>query len=243
MTPYFDDGQITIYHADCREILPTLAPGSIDLVVADPPYPGLKGGTKYAFDGVAKRSAGTVTVGTPWDTALDWIEPAWALSRLGMMIFCSHHSISEVAAAMPPSSRVALVTWYKRNAPPAIANVPRFTSEFIWLFKKAPGLKWRNITSTVIDVPNLQSGCMASERIQDNDGTTSHPTQKPIALLHHLLAVGGTTVLDPFMGTGTTLRAAKNLGQRVVGIEREERYCEIAVKSLSQSVLPFDLAS
>ena len=68
-----------------------------------------------------------------------------------------------------------------------------------------------------------------------------HPTQKPIALIEQLLSQFtdlGDVVLDPFMGSGTTLRAAKNLGRKAIGIEIEERYCEIAVTRLAQTVLP-----
>lgn len=237
-TPYYDREGITIYHGDCREILPQREADSVDVVVTDPPYPGLKGGTQYAFDGVAKRSAVTTTVGMPWQSDLEWMPDAWNVARLGMMVFCSYHSVSEVAASLPAESRVALLTWYKRNAPPAITNVPRFTTEFVWLFKKSPGLRWREIKNTMIDIPMLQSGCMAGERLRNADGSTVHQTQKPESLMRTLLSVDGDTILDPFMGTGTTLLAAKQLGKRAIGIEIEEKYCEIAVKRLSQMVLP-----
>ena len=67
-----------------------------------------------------------------------------------------------------------------------------------------------------------------------------HPTQKPIALMHWCLtwAMDAQTILDPFMGSGTTLRAAKDLGRKAIGIEIEEKYCEIAVRRLAQEVLP-----
>jgi DNA modification methylase len=66
-----------------------------------------------------------------------------------------------------------------------------------------------------------------------------HPTQKPVALMRWCLSFvpDAQLILDPFMGSGTTLRAAKDLGRRAIGIEIEERYCEIAVKRLAQEVL------
>jgi site-specific DNA-methyltransferase (adenine-specific) len=80
---------------------------------------------------------------------------------------------------------------------------------------------------------------MAKERICI-DGFAAHPAQKPISLIKNLLSVGGDLLLDPFMGSGTTLVAAKQLGRKAIGIEIEEKYCEIAAKRLGQEVLCFD---
>lgn len=234
--PYYQDDAVTIYHGDCREVLPQLGP--VDLVLTDPPYGGMAGGTVHAgLGGVAKTYSESLTVGTPWSTELDWIPAAWDIAALGMMVFASYHNVAEVAAALPSATRVALLTWYKRNSPPAMANVPRFTTEFVWLFKKRPGLNWRALKSTMIDTPLLSAGCMATERFVDDSGRALHPTQKPLSLIIRLLSVGGDLILDPFMGSGTTLRAAKDLGRKGIGIEIEERYCEIAAKRMAQGVL------
>jgi site-specific DNA-methyltransferase (adenine-specific) len=241
MTPYYDHAGITIYHGDCRDILPHLEP--VDLVLTDPPYLGLLGGVKLWCDGgVSKSINESFSIGDVWDASLDWIAMANNNFTMGAFIFCSYHFVDLIPKEIN-AKRVALLTWYKRNSPLAVNNVPRFTTEFIWAFKKDPGLIWRNIKNTCIDIPLLQGGCMATERLLDNHGVTLHPTQKPVRLIEFLLSVGGDTILDPFMGSGTTLVAAKQLGRKAVGIEIEERYCEIAVRRLQQECFDFSTGS
>jgi site-specific DNA-methyltransferase (adenine-specific) len=80
---------------------------------------------------------------------------------------------------------------------------------------------------------------MATERLLDKNGQTIHPTQKPVGLCQRLLAVGGVTILDPFLGSGTTAVAAKLLNRKCIGIEIEERYCEIAANRCQQEVFDF----
>lgn len=90
---------------------------------------------------------------------------------------------------------------------------------------------------------NLNKPAKAFDESRNPDGTREHPTQKPISLMRWCLYIlgGYGPILDPFAGSGTTLRAAKENRRKAVGIEVEERYCEIAAKRLSQEVLPFDL--
>jgi site-specific DNA-methyltransferase (adenine-specific) len=80
----------------------------------------------------------------------------------------------------------------------------------------------------------------SSPRLGRDAEANGHKYQKPLAVMRWILSrCPGPTILDPFMGSGTTLRAAKDLGRRAIGVEVEEKYCEIAVRRLAQGVLPF----
>ena len=85
------------------------------------------------------------------------------------------------------------------------------------------------------DIPNLTAGCVSTgERVTKKDGSVAHPTQKPTSLIVCLLEVGGETVLDPFIGSGTTAVACERLNRRWIGIEIEEKYCEIAARRIEK---------
>jgi len=232
----------TLILGDCRDVLPLLEPGSVDLCLTDPPFPGLVGGHDRDFPGgVAKRAVVTESVGQPWDIGLnEWLPASWNVTRFGAMVFCSFHSVVDVPATIPAAKKVTLGVWYKRNSPPTGKNLPRYTTEFIWMLRKEPGLAWDRLTTTLFDVPLPQGGCMAQERILNPDGTTAHPTQKPLQLIRDLLVVGGAIILDPFAGVGTTLLAAKLLGRRAIGVEIEEKYCTIAANRLKQGVMKLE---
>jgi hypothetical protein len=153
------------------------------------------------------------------------------------MTFCTYHSASDVQRAVGEIP-CGILMWDKPNAPHPARNVPRATAELIWLFRKGgAGLNWRALGGSVIRMNMLMSGCMASpERILE-PGTDKalHPTQKPIRLMKRLLAVEPTSVCDPFMGTGTTGVAAVQMGIPFVGIERDERYFQIACKRIEDA--------
>jgi site-specific DNA-methyltransferase (adenine-specific)/modification methylase len=100
--------------------------------------------------------------------------------------------------------------------------------------QKSPGLRWRSIGRTVFTYKKLTAGCIASrERILNNDGTAAHPTQKPIAVIEWLLSVGCKSVLDPFMGTGTTGIACINYECDFTGIEIDENYFGMAQRRIA----------
>ena len=211
-TPYYDDGHgITIYCADCREILPHLP--KVDLVLTDPPY-GISHPTNYAGRGrsVAAQCSDYAPVhedDRPFYPA-PWIQqPA--------LLFGANY----FADKFPPSS--GWVVWDKMR--PELLD--QATAE----------LAWSNFVKGVRVFRHLWNGMI---RASEN-APLQHPTQKPVALMCWILGLPWTPsglILDPFMGSGTTLVAAKHLGRHAIGIEIESKYCEIAVERLRQEMLP-----
>jgi DNA modification methylase len=215
-----------VHHADCVEAMKLLPDKSVDCVITDPPYMNLKGGLEVSLDsGVAKRNITNKTVGDLWGANLNWIYDAWRICKFGLLCFCSYHFIAEVPIKINQNP-VALITWFQRNAMPSICNAPHYQTEFIWVFKKESRLIWKNL-KTHYDIPRLQTGCMATERICEN-GQAVHPTQKPISLIKELLKIGGDIILDPFSGSGTTGVACAQLGRRFLGFEIDKEYCNLA---------------
>lgn len=199
MKPYYQDSAVTIWHGDCREILPTLP--RVDLVLTDPPY-GL--GDKL-LGGNWGRRIGAAAV---WDQEPADVAPILALNVPTIIWGGNYFNL--------PLSRCWLI-WVKRDAVPTVATVD---------------LAWTNF-----DAPSKYFDTTNGER-------NGHPTLKPLRLFSWCIQRADnyctpSLILDPFMGSGTTLRAAKDLGRKAIGIEIEERYCEIAAKRMSQEVFDF----
>lgn len=210
MTPYYDDGQITIYHGDCREILPTL--DTVDLVLTDPPY-GI--GAKWA------RSEWNAASGKSrlWGKGETWDDHPVEQGLLDSAICAGRNAIvwGGNYYSLPPSAQWLI--WDKDQE-----------------FSGADAeLAWTNLPGTV---RRYRLSRVEANTNRGNDPKT-HPTEKPRPLMRWCIgfAPDAQTILDPFMGSGTTLRAAKDLGRKAIGIEIEERYCEIAVERLRQGVL------
>jgi DNA modification methylase len=227
MSPYYDQDGITIYHGDCREVLPTLA--SADAFVMDPPY-----GTKVDRDGYGRRQlyAGTRQIAGDEDLSLMSIAMRHArrMVRQGGWVaaFCSPKRHDEAATACRTEGFEVAgeVVWDKLR--PGLGGGIRYQHETV-LLCHAGGASGNAAMFSVL------RGMIASDGRQDG-----HPHEKPLNVMGSLVCYcskPGELVVDPFSGSGTTLVAAKLNGRLAIGIEVEERWCEIAAKRLAQGVL------
>lgn len=221
--PYYADEDVTLYLGDCREIIPQLPEWSVDLLLTDPPYAAAAATMTTGF---AKEKWG----GNWGDMSLvsllaELVIDARVLTPGHQAFwFCDHLSY----AALVPSffRRYALVqsiVWDKDVL--GVGAHFRKQTEFIIYARKA-------------DSPVTTSTSLRDlVRYSPDYASKEHAAQKPLPLiLHFATATAWRTVLDPFAGSGTTLVAAKQLGRRAVGIEIEERFCEIAARRLSRAV-------
>lgn len=212
LKPYYEHGGITIFHGDCRDILPHLEP--VDLVLTDPPY-GIgeaRGKNKSRSNMARSKDYGF----SSWDDA-----PPDQETILNVISKGSHSILwgGNYFSGLPPSP--CWLVWDKDNGANDFADCE---------------LAWTNMEKAVRKIKFRWAGMLQQD--MKNKEVRWHPTQKPVPVISWALQLGGgQTVLDPFMGSGTTLRAAKDLGRKAIGIEIEEKYCEIAVKRLAQEVL------
>jgi modification methylase len=240
----------TILHGDCLTELAKLPDRSVDLVFADPPYNLQLGGDLLRPDN-SKVDA----VDDDWDRfesfeAYDAFTRAWlkecrrVLKDGGAIwVIGSYHNIFRVGGALQDLGFWILndVVWRKANPMPNFKGT-RFTNAhetLIWAAKGRGGRRYTfNYDAMKMANDELQMRsdwslplCTGEERLKDESGAKAHPTQKPEALLHRVILAStkpGDVILDPFFGTGTTGAAARRLGRRYIGIEREAEYVELA---------------
>ena len=226
-TPYYEQDGIVIYHADCRDVLPTLAAESVDLVLTDPPY-GVNLGNHAGAS----------------ETRSNLLRKQWAFDD----------SPEYFAAVVVPSVREAIGLATRSmvfGIPPSMWLLPPPRAIGGVYIPNACGRNawgWSNLIHCLLygSAPDLERGAKQTAiRRTGFAEKTGHQTTKPLDWMTWAITLGsrqGEMVIDPFMGSGTTLRAAKDLGRRAIGIEIEERYCEIAARRLSQQVLPLEVA-
>jgi len=212
MKPYYEHAGITIYHGDNREWTHT----GIGAVVSDPPY-GMGWNTRTdRFSGGSQLSRSKRGVGRA-----DWgdvqnddkpFDPAPWLGYEQVILWGSNH----YAQRLPVGTTLV---WIKR------------LDGAFGSFLSDAEVAWMKGGYGVYCFRDLSQVAEARDRV--------HPTQKPLPLMTWCVQKTEGVILDPFMGSGTTLVAAKNLGRKAIGIEIEEKYCEIAAKRLSQEVFEF----
>jgi site-specific DNA-methyltransferase (adenine-specific) len=221
VTPYYDEGGITIYHADCREVLPSISPDDVALVLSDPPY-GVSERTDRAAKGRGNKAACHDFPPVHGDDQP--FNPTHLLRYPRLILWGANY----YAHCLPPSP--SWVVWDKLDGLTTTQRPIGFDDN------ADCEVAWTNCGGPARLIPHRWKGMlMRAETAQ-----RVHPTQKPVLLMAKLIewrTDPGDLVLDPYMGSGTTLRAAKDMNRRAIGIEIEERYCEIAAKRLAQEVL------
>jgi site-specific DNA-methyltransferase (adenine-specific) len=210
MKPYYQEAGIVIYHGDCREILPALP--KVDLVLTDPPY-GLKWTGVGFKDSTSQWRSGA---DMQWDIRPDAEILQGIISGADKYIIWGGNYFASDLGDCP-----GVLIWDKETGANSFADAE---------------LAWSNVTGTTRIFRHQWCGAFKDS---ERGLKSQHPTQKPEALMGWCLKLAKTTgpVLDPFMGSGTTLVACKQAGLQCTGIEREEKYCEIAANRLRQGVL------
>ena len=223
--PYYSEPGIEIYHGDCRDILPHLP--KVDLVLTDPPYDIFthrgamtKDGSSFGVSFSEMRDIPGL-VGLLLDRCDKW-----------SIVFCSLEMLGSYQAVRP-ENYVRGGVWDRIiNAPQLSGDRPAQGAEGIAILNGRTGrMRWNG------------GGSAAIWRAEVERGRKLHPTQKPLNLFTDLIgkfSQEGETVLDPYMGSGTTLVAARQLSRRAIGIEIEKKYCDIAIDRLRQEVLPLN---
>lgn len=249
--PYYDEGGITIYCGDCREVMRGDIFGLcdshgevVDAVVTDPPY----GDTSLAWDVRVTDWLGLIGAPQLWcfGSLRSWFaggpdfqDEGW---KLGQEIVWEKHNGSSFHADRFKRVHELVVHWYRgewralyKEPPVTFDATPRTVRR-----KRRPphtGHIEASAYTSEDGGPRLMRSVL---QVPSCHGHAAHPTQKPLGILRPLIEYSvpmGGMVLDPFMGAGSTLVAAYELGRRAIGIEVDEHYCQVAVDRLAQGVL------
>jgi site-specific DNA-methyltransferase (adenine-specific) len=209
--PYYQDDAVTLYHGDCLELREWLGAG---VLITDPPY-----GSEGLAVGYGRNSHFNIA-NDATSAARDTVLEQWGYRP----VLC----FGTPRMAEPPGDWTHRLVWDKRE--PGLNGGPwRYTHESI--FVRGDG--WHRVSASSFSIISIPSGNGTAEK-------ADHTHSKPVRLMERLIEAAPPGVIaDPFAGSGSTLIAAKNLGRRTIGVEIEERFCEIAAKRLAQGVLTF----
>lgn len=233
MTPYYEQDGIAIYCGDILEVPPTQR---ANLLLTDPPYSragDIHSGTTTSA-GRASASGGSDQFWLHWFNDVTGRIVGWLEADACGFVFCDYKTVHLVERAFLRRGDGHVVTqaliWDRQAM--GLGSPFRATYEMI-AFLRGSNFSWRGAK----DIRNIVP-CRWPYGSHEH-----HPAEKPVALLEQLITAtvpAGAVVFDPFMGSGSTLVAAKAAGRKAIGVELEERYCEIAAKRLAQNVLPLN---
>jgi adenine-specific DNA-methyltransferase len=220
-SPFYDRAGIAIYHADCLAVLPFFPSESIDCVITDPPY---LVNYRGRWDAKLQAIAG--------DGESSWVQPAFAeiYRVLKENAFC-------ISFYGWPHADIFVGTWKSIGFRP-VSHLAFIRRQ--WGLGRYSRSRHETAFLLAKGHPPLPKQAIADVIEWDGEPEKFHPNQKPLDSIYPLLKCfvpESGVVLDPFMGSGSTLRAAKDFGLRAVGIEIEENYCRIAVNRLAQDIL------
>lgn len=222
MTIYYQDEHITLYHGDCLEITDWL---QADILVTDPPY-GMVHTARGTYDpttGKTHKPQGRERVNNDHTTeARDSALEAWGDKPA--LVFGTWRQ------PRPAETRHRLI-WWKQGQPPGPAKASfMLQDEEIYIL----GRGWIETS------PPMRTVIATNEHRSLEVTKIGHPTPKPVGLMEQLIERAPDGVIaDPFAGSGATLVAARNLGRKAIGVELEEKYCEIIANRLNQNVFQF----
>lgn len=213
-----------IYNTDCLEFMRSMPDSCVDLVVTDPPYEiHTKGG------GLGKRpvyengALGKISQGFDAEATLEQI--ARICKKINIFIFCSTKQKPRIMNwGYERGCNIAELAWYKPNAAPFTNNTFKSDLENI-IYIREKGVKIKGISRL------FTHNCGKSKY--------GHPTEKPLEIIEKLILTAsseGDLIFDPFMGSGTTAAACKELNRNFIGCEIEAKYCEIAEKRLRKTI-------
>ena len=223
-----------LYNRDSLQLMKEIPANSVDAIITDPPY-NISRDNNFTTMGRAGIDFGE------WDKDFDltsWIKVAEPLLKKGgnIVIFNSWKNMTNITKSLEENGFEVkdLIRWKKTNAMPRNRD-RRFITDYevaVWAVKK--GGKWTfNRLSDTYEIPEIVGGLTPkSEKIE-----SGHPTQKPIYVMEWLierLTNEGDVVLDPFMGSGTTGVACKNLNRKFIGVELDENYYNIAYNRINR---------
>ena len=229
--PYFEANGITLYHGDCRDILPTLGP--VDHVITDPPYEaeahtlGRRGGADHSGHYGEARPLDFAAMDAPTRYYV-----GGEMARLAngwILVFCQVEAAMLWRYALCPARYTRTQIWRKPD------GSPQFTGD-------RPGMGYESIVTAWGGPSRMKWNGGGRHGVYEAltvKAGTGHTTEKPEPLMRDLVSLFtdlGETILVPFCGSGTTLVAAYQLGRKAIGIELEEKWCEVAARRLEREM-------